>query len=104
MSIEKFLRKYKSAFYPGIGIVLVVIMSAVTLNVFWQKVSELRSKIDTNESQKKVLDDRLSTLQNVVVEARESSSLVAFALPDTSPAVFVLNHINNLVESNELTL
>lgn len=104
MNIDKLYRKYKVAIVPAIGIAFVVVLSIITINIFWQRISELRGKIATNSSQKDILDDRLKTLQGVVLEARESSTLVSLAMPSTSPAVLVLSHLNLIANDNELIM
>lgn len=104
MRTNKTYRKYKSAIIPSVFIVVFILLSIGVVNFFWQKIALTRDKINVNQSQKNILDDRLSTLQGAILEAQESKNLLAFALPETSPAILILSHLNRLTSEYEIRL
>lgn len=104
MNTNKLYRKYKTAIVPSLAIIVLSILTFVVINFFWQRISLTRDKIAVSQSQKNVLDDRYVTLQGSVLEAKESSNLVSFALPESSPAISILSHLNRLSVKYEVVL
>lgn len=92
----KFYRKYKTAIKPAVVTVAMVVLSLFAVNIFWNRIADIRAEIGTDSSQKEILEGRLSTLQGVIVEAEESSGLLSFALPQSNPAIFIISHLNLL--------
>lgn len=97
-------KKYKVTLRPISVILVSIFLSIASISVFWGRIQEVRAKIIASEQQNGVLNERFNTLNSLFAEARESSTLLAFTLPESNPAIFILAHLNRLSTEHELRI